>query len=368
MLEEHLRTAPEDLKNQAAPEPDWSECSRSLTSALEGWHRNSSGEPDVRVFLKAPYSGIDQAMALWAKAGNYHIMAPPSADQLVHGKDIDISGIIEPHGTPLVIPSLERFFLRHFNGLMIIQQLMEAILSSPCRCVIGCDSWAWEFLKKTVRIDALLPEPMVFEALDSEKLKRWFCTLACRSAPHPLIFRQSNSGKYVLPVELAPPETETNAPADERVSREQIKSGELSDFLVHLAAYCRGIDGIAWDIWRYSLRYGPDEEHAEVAPENVHEHTIWVEPWSQLPLPSVPDSVTYRERLLLHALLIHRGLAPDLMGDLLPLSQGEVMQAIFYLKSKGLICLNEGRWYVTSLGYPAVRRFLSREGYLIDAL
>ncbi|MDD4071534.1 MAG: hypothetical protein PHY78_04105 [Desulfobacterales bacterium] len=358
-LEQHLRSAPSRLKDKAAPEPDWTECATSLNSSLDEWLQNRQSETLLRVFLKVPYSGLTQALVIWAKQSNFRIIEAPVPEQLIHGKGYDVSGQIDNSGNLLVIPCLERFFLRHFNGLSMIRQLIDSVLSCSCPCLIGCDSWAWAYLSKALGVDRLFPVPFVLEAFDQEKLQQWFCRLACGAGGDRLVFRQSNNGNYVLPLK---------AEHQQEESADHASPTESSNFLIHLAAYSRGIAGIAWDIWRYSLRYGPDEERTDLETDSLFKQTIWVDPWSQLTLPAVSDGVTHDELLVLHCLMIHGELDARLLANLLPMSDSDVMQAIMYLRSKGLIYQNKNRWYATAIGYPAVRRFLSNEGYLVDSI
>ena len=358
-LEQHLRSAPSRLKDKAAPKPDWTECATSLTSLLDEWLQNRQNETHPWIFLKTPYSGLTQALVIWAKQNNFRIIETPVPEQLIRGKEYDVSGQIENSGNLLVIPCLERFFFRHFNGLSMIRHLIDRVLSGSFPCLIGCDSWAWAYLSKALGMDRLFPVPFVLEAFDQEKLQQWFCRLACGAGGDRLVFRQSNNGNYVLPLK---------AEHQQKESADHVPPAESSDFLIHLAAYSRGIAGIAWDIWRYSLRYGPDEELTDLETDSLFKQTIWVDPWSQLTLPAVSDGVTHDELLVLHCLMIHGGLDARLLANLLPISNSDVMQVTMYLRSKGLIHQNKNRWYVTAIGYPAVRRFLNNEGYLVDLM
>ncbi|HRX71876.1 MAG: hypothetical protein KDJ22_10525 [Candidatus Competibacteraceae bacterium] len=83
------------------------------------------------------------------------------------------------------------------------------------------------------------------QAFDQERLSLYLQGLA-EGAEKPLLaFRQAHSGKYVLPPPVESP--------DEAAMVDR-------DFLNRLAAYSRGIPGIARTVWRASLRTRLDAE------------------------------------------------------------------------------------------------------------
>ena len=97
-------------------------------------------------------------------------------------------------------------------------------------------------------------------------------------------------------------------------------------------------------------------------------YTVWVKPWSQLFLPSVPKSAGTPESIILHTLLLQGGATTELLELLLPLSHNQVKHTLHQLMERDLVEFKAGnRWQVTLLGYPAVRQFMENEGYLIDA-
>ena len=191
-------------------------------------------------------------------------------------------------------------------------------------------------------------------------LQRWLPEVGQGADQPGYVFRQTDSGKFILP-----PTTEDA----------ESKSPDLSNFLKYLAAHSRGIPGIAWAIWRQSLYLamepepegsGVGEEDGQPAIERAGK-TIWVKPWSQISRPSIPNLPERSQLLLvLHALMLHGGLWDRVLPELLPISPIEIMEYLYLLEAAGLVQSGQGFWRLTPHGYPAVRQSLQSEGYLVD--
>lgn len=370
MARDHLKRVPDYLLDQIVPEPDWSEATDALNEALQDWLTTHPPDLWIRVVVGAPYSGVSGAVAGWAMAQEWKIVEPPAPEEILTGGQGWLDRLADGPDEPLAIPHLERCYLRHHHGLKLIRQFMDGILTQRRRCLIGCSSWAWSYLSRTLRAHALFPVPLTLEALDQERLQRWLGDLAARYPGPTIVFRQADNGEYVIP----PPEHASGGP---KVAQ-KTESGEsvpvISDFLSELAAHCRGIPGVAWATWRESLRSMPDTEEAEGAQESDRTpaegqvRTLWVKPWSELSLPTLSATPGQDVLFVLHTVLLHGGLSAELITRLLPLSSFEVLQALHYLRSVGLLESAEEGWRVTALGYPAVRRFLADQGYLVDPL
>ena len=189
-------------------------------------------------------------------------------------------------------------------------------------------------------------------SFDHARLAHHFQQLADASIDRQILFRQTDNGDYVLP----PPDTGE-------------VSGETSNFLQLLAAHSRGVFGIAWAVWRASLRTEPDEKMAvedDTGKPKIPHQTIWVTPWNELNLLSLPSGAGRDEAFMLHTLLLHNGLSLELLQNLLPLSPSQVMETIFRLEEARLVAQNDTLWQVSPQGYPAVRQFLKTNGYLVD--
>lgn len=234
---------------------------------------------------------------------------------------------------------------------MIRRFLDQAYSGELGHGIIGCDSWAWAFVSQVWH--GWLPIALTLQAFDRQRLINYIHSLTDLSTGEPVSFRQSDKGQYVLP-----------SPNQEDVSN------ETSNFLQLLAAYSRGIFGIAWEGWLASLKTEPQEEVAEQAEsedQTIPSRTVWVTPWDQLELPTLPNRAGLDEAFVLHTMLLHNGLAFEQLEQLLPLSPNQGKETLLRLKDGGLVAKHDHVWQVSPLGYPAVRRYLKEIGYLVDS-
>jgi len=151
------------LENYEPPAQSLSETTdlKSGTQAFDDWLHHFGTE--------APYAGFPQAVAGlfgnagqllhgWAKERGAQILEAPPAESLLDGTAELWPALQNPGDAIFVIPSLERCFLRHFRGIRLARQLVETVWAKPCRFVIGCDAWAWKYLRQAVQIDSLCPD------------------------------------------------------------------------------------------------------------------------------------------------------------------------------------------------------------------
>jgi hypothetical protein len=349
----HLETLSHEQLARIAPNPGWGGAVASLDSALEDWL--TTDRPDrLTVFLIGPpHSGSAEILRLWAEQRQWRVLDPPTPEQILTGDTHWLSAQMTEE-RPWVLPALERVYLRHAAGLDLIRPFLHQADSGKLgRGVIGCDSWAWAFLRR-VSPPGGRSRKLTVQAFDKERLTRCFQALSEGSASQPLLFRQANNGKYVLP----PPAGTVDAPVSH------------SDFLQHLAAHSRGIPGIAWAIWRASLRARPaaDTAAGETAAADRHSPhpTLWITPWDHLNQPELPTHLGRNHAFVLHALLLHNGLATEWLARLLPLSLDRVLEALALLQDADVLEQTGEIWRVAPRGYPVIRKFLENEHYLID--
>jgi hypothetical protein len=314
-----------------------------------------------------PYHGTSEILTAWAQARGWRLVSAPSPEMILTGGQ-DWLTQFEEDDEPLVLPHLDHCYLRHYDGLTLLRRLLDHIISQSRRWLVGCDSWAWAYLSKALKVHTVFPTPFILEAFDHERLKIWFQQLAAESGEETFVFRQLDSGKYVLP-----PATGDEASGD----RSQGSGIETSDFLKNVAAYSRGIPGIAWALWRRSFGFvnameedgEENDKEAQAAGGGSAVYPILVKPWSQLNLPGFPSQgASLGLLMVLHALLIHGGLWSRILPELLPLSPMEIFEYLHLLEASGLVESGQGFWRVTPAGYPSVRLMLQSEGYLTDAI
>lgn len=348
--EDELKTMPLWQLERIAPAPDWLDAAEALGVELEEWLGQENPDQSVIVLLGPPFHGLSEILTTWAEQRKWKVLNPPSTEQILTGDDGWLSGLRRKN-TPWVFPALERAYLRHPQGLSVVRGFLDDAFSSQFgRGIIGCDSWAWAFLQHVWH--GRRPTTLTLQAFDQSRLSVHLQRLAAAANVRELRFRQSDNGQYVQP----PPDIEAD-------------SGENSNYLQLLAAHSRGIPGIAWAVWRASLKIAPDEEIAdgvETEAGGTQNQTVWVTPWQQFKNPSMPAEAGMDEAFVLHALLLHNGLSPQILQQVLPLSPSRLMGTLFRLEAANLLARNDTTWQVTPLGYPAVRAFMKTSGYLVD--
>jgi hypothetical protein len=354
-MEEDLQSLPGWQLDRIAPAPDWRGAAEALDVELDDWPGQGLAGRPVVALVGPPYGGHADVLGRWAEQRGWRVLSPPTAEQVLAGDESWFPGE-SSDGGPWVFPALEGAYLRHAAGLSLVRRFLDAAYGGRLgQGIVGCDSWGWAALRYVWR--GRLPVTLTLQAFDQARLAACFQQLADAATTRQLLFRQSDNGQYVLP----PPDGHD-------------PSGGTSDFLQLLAAYSRGVLGVAWAFWRASLRAEPGDEAAKEAEAEeagadrptIPHQTIWVTPWDQLTRPSLSAGAGRDEAFVLHALLLHNGLTLDVLQQILPLSSSQVMETIFLLEDTALVARHDTVWQVTRLGYPAVRQFLQTNGYLVD--
>jgi len=348
--DDDLQRLPNWQLERIAPSLEWQSAANELNAHLEKWLEQNTPDEPVIVLIGAPYSGHADVLAAWAEGQAWPVLQPPTYKQILAGDEGWLVDLKE-NADRWVFPHLEKAFLRHAAGLSIIRCFLDYAYSGKLgRGIIGCDSWAWSYLRHVWQ--GQQPNPLCLQAFHQEHFTTQFQNTANRGNGQQLLFRQSDNGRYVLP----PPENKNDAV-------------EMSDFLQLLAAYSRGNIGVAYSIWQSSLLSEPDDsldENVSKEDRQLPHQTIWVPPWGRLKQPSLPPGAGRDQAFVLHALLLHGGLPFDLLQELLPLSPSRTAETVFQLKAAGLIASQDQGLQLLPAGYPAVRQFLMSSGYLVD--
>ena len=272
-------------------------------------------------------------LARWAKSSGHALLTPPARAELADSTRLpppDLAG----EGL-LVVPALDRWFLRTRLGLGAVRALLGRVAAGERKCLLGCGSFAWAFLSRAVEADALLPHPLSLRAYDAERLRNWFAELAAHGDAEATLFRFSDGGHEI---DLA------------------ARQPQADNYFKRLASRSLGIPWVAWHQWRQSLRSRADTDPA--GPQ-----TLWVGELETYALPSrhEPD-----ELLLLQALLIHGSLGADGLRETVPsVRAAGVVPA---LVGAGLVERCEGEYRCRPAAYPAVRAGLSAAGFPLDEL
>ena len=298
----------DDQLEFAALYPDWNQATEALADDLSGWFDTSRSEHrTVHTLVGPPGSGVAKVMCALAQERKLKVLsAPPSHATLddFQTDKFELQALDESEHQILVIPHLERYFLRHEDGLGVVRNLTER-LTTRRRVLLGCDSWAWAFLQQAIGIEDLLGKPRTLAPFDAELLDAWF-----RSNPDFEIskFRRSESDELVFPDR-----------SGERASEQE--QSETTTVIKSLAARARGNLGVAIALWLASLRkYDPKSDESAPAEQATGDIYSVASP-SDLTLPQVQGGIKQLHRFVLHTLLLHAGLPLSTLIALLPFAR-----------------------------------------------
>ncbi len=335
--------------------PDWHAAAQTLAQHLGEWLGSSQASGSGARALVGPAGcGVPAMLHTLAEVEQLKILAPPSSESLmgnVECHDAVLNSLDKSESEVLIIPQLERFYLRHTNGLELIRRLTERLLSRR-RVLIGCNSWAWAFLDKAIGVEDLLGNPLALTPYDDQRLDAWFRSNYDLSQVE---FRQSHNNEPVFP------------PCPDQDTREGEQSHKTSDLIKSLAAHARGNLGVALALWRQGLRTHDPESDASGPAEAAARSVYWVVSPSEFELPGLASELDDLHRFVLHALLLHAGLSLPTLMSLLPFPHEDVCGHVRELRHAGLISEQNGLDHVTLTAYPLVREHLVGEGFLSDA-
>lgn len=391
------------LRELGATLDDWAAVG---PQAVSGTGSNAQGAhaDSLRLIILPPCQELG-LLAQWARRNGHRIIEPPAGNLTALDLDADPARLDTPYAAPalpgsraiagqlvpdlrsgkdgqlLVIPQLERWFLRHSNGLALVRALLATLDNLDRRCVVGCNSWAWAFLQKAAGADLILPHGLTFKAFDAQRLYQWFGMLSptqlesgeradAQSGQEPdeasnacVTFRLARNGKKVLQM---PP------------SNDALSGDAQTEYFRILAGRSLGIPWVAWRIWREALRAriedadksdngldGAGEVPGKSEPIDTADdgRTVWI---AESETFSLPDGREADALLVLHALLIHDALLDDELRAVLPAPT--VFAIVPALLSAGYLERRDNRLQCRALAYPSIRSALATGGYPMDRL
>lgn len=334
--------APRRLDAVAGP-IDWSNAAGVLQAALA----ERSAVDSAWLIIGPPGGGYAGLVERWAAQQDV-VCVPSPTYEIVAGDHSGWLADLPESEEVWALPRLERCWLRHPAGLGLVRDLFDRLLSTKLGfAVIGCDSWAWAYLRYLIPTRAV--RTLTLQAFDAERLACWLSQLATGDGTQPRRFRHAQSGQLVLAV---------NQDEEQGVSSE----------LRYLAAKSRGNPAAALQLWRARLRSEPDKPEAADGEEDdsSESETIWVAPALELELPTGLDEP---DALILHVLLLHDGLPTEIVEGLLPPTRFRTRALLLQLAAADVIRSDpDGCWRVTAPAYGAVRSFLSARRFLVDDL
>ena len=324
-----------------------------MEATLADWLSDPDAVPNVQVIVLPPCDEDDFVRG-WAESRALPIIDSP-------GREADeLPDIVRGDGAVTVVPRLEEWFLREHSALVNVRTLirrMDAASGSGQRFLVGCNSWAWQFLVKSCGIDALFPEPLTFAAFDGPRLHRWLKRLADdEDGNRRLTFRSAGDGRDAFAGTFDEGEDE---------------AGTMSE----LAERSLGIPWVAWNLWRASLRTsadgggGDENEDGKGAGEGRVDldgddaETLWI---TELRDFALPDRKNQDALLMLHTLLLHGSLTEEEIFRTVPVDR--YTNALGALVKAGLVRRAEGGYVCVPAAYPAIRDGLSVAGFPMDVL
>ena len=335
------RTAPERIR-RIAPDPTDDPLRAPLEATFnewaESWREGEGSGERLQVALLPPGAPED-TLARWAVETGRSLLAPPARESLLREGRAAL-----PEGSGLlVVPALERWFLRHRKGLGRVRNLLRDLREDGRPALIGCSSWAWPFLAKAADVPLLLAEPTVPPAWDADALRDWIGDLAAAGEADIRHFRLAETGEDVFAVD---------------------EDGEARcSYFARLAAQSFGIPQVALALWREALRDRPDPEGDAAAETSDPEHTIWIAAPEAYAMPGTGDGTAL---LVLHALLIHGALDAGALRLVLP--SIEAANIVPALERAGFVRVENGEIACRTAAYPAIRRALDEAGFPMDEL
>lgn len=349
--ESELRAISLERLGHLVPAPDWRQPAKALDGALGDWLAASGAVRPVRFVVGQPFCGLGETLGLWGSSHDAVSVAPPSFEDILAGGGRWFESLGGGDGL-WVLPSLEHCILRHARGLGLVRRFLDLAQSGRLgRGVIGCDSWAWAYLRHVWPVDQA--DALTLQAFDGPALAGLLTGMTPTRPGLTIRFRNASTGSEIL----------ATSPGDHPVHPE----------VVILAARCRGNVGAALRCWRERLRTEPEgdgpmeeAEAADVDRDRKSEQSVWVAAAS--PDPVLPSEDGEEAALVLHAALVHGGLPESLLHELLPMSPSRCRSLALRLRDAGFLRSGGegGRWTVRPLAYAAVRGLLRGRDYLVD--
>lgn len=339
------RLSPQVLQ-RVVPPIDWQNASTDLTTHLHQWLENAH-ERSVVVVVLPPFTDQGKLLSEWAQSHDWQVLTPPTIEQVLQD-DRTWLETLKSNDKLWVLPNLEKCYLRHPQGLEIVRRLLDAAYSGEYgQGLIGCDSWAWMFLRYVWQ--GRTPIVLTLQAFDADKIQTY---LQSRWTKRPIAIRDA------FTLDLVTHSTTFDT-----------EGTSTNNFLQYLAAYSRGNLGVALALLRLHISDKPEEVIANDAEleEMTTPNTYWLKSWYELTKPSMPANAGHNEAMVLHNLLLHSGMTFKCLELTLPLTSPQMASILVHLEQADLVERSGKYWQITPQGYPAAREFLQSLNYLVDA-
>ncbi|MDY0132256.1 MAG: hypothetical protein RBR53_06265 [Desulforegulaceae bacterium] len=348
--EEELYSLPSRLEEFLLPIIDFEDGTKALDNVLSNWLENPDTGNSVVYIVGQPYSGNSEILKKWAKNNDSTIIEPPDYDKILSGSD-KLPESFPESGKLWVLPNLEKFFLRHVNGLKIIRKFLELAETGKIgKGVVGCQSFGWSYLNLIFRLSK--KNVFTLQAFDNEKFIKLLSKSVQRARYTKFKFLNMSNGKKITGIS----------------SNEE----PIDPFFTKLASFCRGNLLMQVNLWKEKLRL--ENENLKVEKIDlekskgkiINETIVWMssEISESVNLPSTDEDLV----IILHVLLLHDGLPEDILYKILPFSKPVCRSGLSYLLGLGLVKNLEGKCFVVESACYSVRKMLFERDYLVDKL
>ena len=233
----------------------------------------------------------------------------------------------------MVIPRLEWCFLRCIGGLEVIEILRDLISGNASQFwLIGCNSWAWQYLDQIYQVSAYFGETEALPALTGTQMKEWL---------QPLIDGiKLNWG--------------------EELDKEDLESYQ-AQYFENLADISLEIGSVGADLLVRGLQYSAAEtDNLQDKEEELAPLTI-----QKARLPDLPNLIP-EDRFLLYSLLLHGGMSLAHLALSLGQMESLVKTRVRFLLQTGVISRENNLLVVNPAYYPRLKMILKNNNFLVD--
>lgn len=245
----------------------------------------------------------------------------------------------------VAIPRLEWLFLRCIGGLETIEALRDLVAGDSSRFwLIGCNSWAWQYLEKVYQINAYLTNTITVPPLQDEHTQEWLQPLTTEFN----LNWQADNEWLQLRIKETKKATRKHQELDEVAKIKQGYYEKLTDI-------SQGIGNVAGDLWWRSWKIDDTNTDTEETRYAI----------TRPKLPDLPILIV-EDHYLLYSLLLHGGMSLAHLTTSLGKSQSVVKSRTQYLLQNGVIGKEQNLLYVNPAYYPRLKSLLGNNNFLVD--
>jgi hypothetical protein len=322
---------PADELSHLVPAVDLDAAAAKLGRELESWQERAPSALRSVAVVGPPGSKVQDVVEVWARSADVFQVAAPSSAALDQGLHVPV--LPDDPDLPLVLPPLERLFLRRSGGLDLLRTLLERLMRERRSFVASGSSWSWSYLRETLHERTGFDRVLAPAAYGGDEIRSWLKGMETRS----IVFIDPQGKTDVLKAE-----------------------DPVHEHLRSLASRARGIPGVIASFWAQALC----SAKLEAAVNGVRRCVL--PKWEACSLPEMPHHLGKPGALLLHALLLHGALDERALASVLPLGFSGVRPLLWGLAGEGILAEAQDLWSVTALGYPAARSHLATFNVPLD--